>query len=106
MVTRMTPQTRAVLEALMKNPQDELYGLQIAEMTDLAAGTTYTILLRLQNDGWVEARWENVDPEEVGRPARRYYRITSDGAAQASSALTKSRRKRGRAAASPLPEGR
>jgi DNA-binding PadR family transcriptional regulator len=39
----------------------------------------------------VESRWEDVDPQAAGRPARRYYRITGAGVARAEAALSRAR---------------
>ena len=38
------------------------------------------------------SRWEDVDPRAEKRPARRYYRLTADGAVAASAALAVARR--------------
>lgn len=90
----MTLQTQLVLQALLRNPARELYGRQLAEETGLMPGTTHPILLRLEKEGWVTSRKEDIDPHAEGRPARRYYRLTADGAAQASAALAGARRPR------------
>jgi DNA-binding PadR family transcriptional regulator len=39
--------------------------------------------------GWLESAWEEVDPHEKGRPRRRYYTLTPDGAERARFALAK-----------------
>ena len=57
----------------------------------------YPILLRLEHEGWVTSRWEDVDPRAEKRPARRYYRLTAGGAVQASAALAGARRPKGAA---------
>jgi PadR family transcriptional regulator PadR len=84
---RMTVQTLLVLQALMRDPGREMYGLELSEETELLPGTAYPILLRLENEGWVTSRWENIDPAAEKRPARRYYQLTASGAAQASAAI-------------------
>jgi PadR family transcriptional regulator, regulatory protein PadR len=53
MPPRMTMQTQLVLQALLRRPDRELYGLKLAEETGLLPGTAYPILLRLENEGWV-----------------------------------------------------
>lgn len=53
------------------------------------SGTIHPILARLEQAGWLESRWEEIDPSEKGRPRRRYYRFTSDGAALACTALAR-----------------
>jgi PadR family transcriptional regulator, regulatory protein PadR len=57
----------------------------------LQPGTAYPILLRLEHEGWVASRWEDIDPRAEKRPARRYYRLT------ASAALAGARRPKGTA---------
>ena len=92
MVLRMTVQTQLILQALLKDPGRELYGLELSEETGLLPGTAYPILLRLENEGWVTSRWEDIDPRAEKRPARRYYRLTTPGAVQASTAIASARR--------------
>jgi DNA-binding PadR family transcriptional regulator len=88
----MTLQTQLILRALLRDPSRELYGLELSEETGLLPGTAYPILLRLENEGWVTSRWEDIDPHAEKRPARRYYRLTASGATQASAALAAARR--------------
>jgi DNA-binding PadR family transcriptional regulator len=68
-----------VLAALLSDPVADRYGLDLMKATGLPSGTLYPILVRLERAGWLEARWEDVDPASAGRPARRYYRLTADG---------------------------
>jgi PadR family transcriptional regulator, regulatory protein PadR len=87
----MTTTVRQVLEALLRvwddDPTVALYGLEITARTGLLPGTTYPILQRLLDHGWLIDEWEDLDPHEAARPRRRYYRFTEDGAAQARKAL-------------------
>ncbi|WP_433803654.1 PadR family transcriptional regulator [Actinomycetospora sp. CA-084318] len=72
----------------MADPTSEYYGLEVAKGADLPSGTLYPLLARLEGRGFVESRYE--EPEiytGLGRPPRRYYRLTQDGAALARSAL-------------------
>ena len=89
---RLTVQVQLVLQALLRDPAREMYGLELSEETGLQPGTAYPILLRLAHEGWVTSRWEDVDPRAEKRPARRYYRLTAGGAVQASTALAGARR--------------
>jgi len=89
----MTLQTQLVLRALLLDPARDRYGLELCGQTGLPSGTLYPILARLEQMSWVKSRWE--DPDEhitEGRPRRRYYRLTSDGAVEARSALARSYR--------------
>src|SRR5262245_28518568 len=84
---KMTIQTQLVLRALLEQPTQELYGLEICAAAGLASGTIHPILARLERLGWLESRWEDIDPVEEGRPKRRYYRLSPDGADHARHAL-------------------
>ena len=94
----MTIPTQLVLQALVES--DEAYGAQLGAQTHLPSGTVHPILARLEGLDWVESRWEDVDPATEGRPARRYYRLTAEGRAQARAALA---RAAGQVQVSPVP---
>jgi len=98
---RMTIPTQRVLEALLSDADRELYGIEISDAALLPSGTVHPIRARLEGLGWLESRWEDVDPALAGRPARRYYRLTPHGAQAATAALA--RAYRGRATATPRP---
>jgi PadR family transcriptional regulator PadR len=88
MPPRMTASVLKVAAALLADPTAERYGLQLMQATGLPSGTLYPILVRLERAGWVESRWEQADPAAEGRPARRYYRLTRDGAVEARREVT------------------
>lgn len=90
----MTIPTQLVLRVLLADTQLELYGAEIGSAAGLPSGTVHPILARLEGFGWVESRWEDVDPRQAGRPARRYYRLTTSGANAAPAALSRSHRPR------------
>jgi PadR family transcriptional regulator len=89
---RMTITTQLVLAAFLEDPEAERYGLEVCRAADLPSGTVHPILARFEGLGWLESRWEEVDPREEGRPTRRYYRLTNEGADRARSALTRAHR--------------
>ena len=102
---RMTLPTQFVLRALLADPQAELYGVEIGEAAGLPSGTVHPILARLEGLHWVQSRWEDIDPTVEGRPARRYYRLTTAGAQQARAALAESYQSKRRARVSrPVAE--
>lgn len=76
---RITTQTLKVLTVLMSRMQDEVSGADIGRSIKLASGTLYPILMRLEDAGWVESRWETDNPQELGRPRRRFYQLTAVG---------------------------
>ncbi|MBW8484232.1 PadR family transcriptional regulator [Actinomadura sp. PM05-2] len=87
----MTLPTQLVLRALLEEWTHEFYGLQIGQAAGLPSGTVHPILARLEKLGWLESRWEDADPAEQGRPRRRYYKLTPDGAERARIALAQAR---------------
>ena len=91
---RMTLPTQHVLRVFLADTSRECYGLQIGEDAGLPSGTVHPILARLERVGWVVSRWEDVDPRSEGRPARRYYRLTSDGVELARDGLARAHRPR------------
>ena len=79
----MTASVLKVVAALLADPGADRYGLQLMQDTGLPSGTLYPILTRLERAGWVTSQWEQIDPAAEGRPSRRYYRLTAQGATAA-----------------------
>ena len=80
---QMTTQTLKVLMTLMGAETGELSGAEVGRIAKLQSGTLYPILMRLETCGWLESRWETDDPRELGRPRRRFYKVTGIGATRA-----------------------
>jgi DNA-binding PadR family transcriptional regulator len=78
---RRSPQTLAVLSALLRRAQAWHYGYDLLKETGLKSGTLYPILARLQQGGWLEQRWEK--PTGPGRPPRHLVRLTRPGRSMA-----------------------
>ncbi len=76
---RRSHQAKLVLEVLLKAPAEEVYGLQVVDASGVGVGSVYAILRRLEDEGFLDGRWEQVDPSSEGRPPRRYYRLNGDG---------------------------
>jgi DNA-binding PadR family transcriptional regulator len=70
-------QTRAVLAELSARPQAWRHGYDICQATGLRSGTVYPLLIRLHDQGLLEAEWQ--PPEGPGRPPRHVYRLTAAG---------------------------
>jgi PadR family transcriptional regulator, regulatory protein PadR len=85
----MTLPMQLVLRVLLEFPTRQRYGLELGQAAGLPSGTVHPILARLERMGWLESAWEEVDPREQGRPRRRYYRLTPDGAERARDALAR-----------------
>ena len=100
---RMTITTQLVLSAFLEDPERERYGLEVCRVADLPSGTVHPILARFEGLGWLESRWEEIDPSEEGRPVRRYYRLTREGAARARAALARAHQPAPRLVWRPAP---
>jgi DNA-binding PadR family transcriptional regulator len=80
---RVTPQVLRVLNTIINGDARETSGAAISKETGLPSGTLYPILMRLERAGWLKSQWEAGDPAVLGRPRRRFYRVTAKGAAHA-----------------------
>ena len=58
-----------------------LHGYDICRRGGVKAGTLYPLLIRLEEQGYLEAEWQA--PAEPGRPPRHAYRLTAAGRALA-----------------------
>jgi DNA-binding PadR family transcriptional regulator len=78
---------RIFLDALSEGVRAELAGADLMAAAHLSSGTLYPILLRFERAGLLESRWETERPKDLGRPRRRFYRMTQAGAQVAHEAL-------------------
>ena len=98
-----------VLRVLVEDPTASHYGTEIGKAAKLSGGSLYPVLLRLEQAGVLASEREDVDPSEVGRPRRRLYWLTSEGAEFARRTLQEAQRSitpgRGGIPPFPLPGG-
>ena len=96
-------------EAILAHGIDhaDFYGFALARAISdgasalTAHGTLYKALTRMTSTGLLEARWEDANVAETeGRPRRRLYRVTADGAHALSTARAHSHTVAAAAAAS------
>lgn len=82
---RVTMPVVQVLDLLLAEPaRDDWFALEICRRTRLGSGSVVEILFRLQKWGWVTSRWEDAsEAHRQGRPRRRFYQLTGQGAAAA-----------------------
>jgi DNA-binding HxlR family transcriptional regulator len=74
-------QTRTVLFTLLERSQDWHHGYRLMEQTGIASGTMYPMLIRLCEQGYLEAQW--IRSVQDDRPPRHAYRLTPTGLALA-----------------------
>jgi DNA-binding PadR family transcriptional regulator len=75
----------AILHAIASGRQ---FGFDIMEETGLTSGTVYPALDRLESAGYLRSKWEDAAVAHAeGRPARRYFTMTTSGATALRAAL-------------------
>lgn len=74
-------QMRLVLASLSEQRGEWRHGYDLLKATRLLSGTLYPLLMRMTDNGLVEAEWR--DPVQPGRPPRHVYRLTAAGLALA-----------------------
>lgn len=78
---RPSKQMVALLAVLTDGAQHWRHGYDLMKETGILSGTLYPLLMRMTEQGLVEAEWrEAVQP---GRPPRHVYRLTAAGCALA-----------------------
>ena len=77
----LSRQARTLLRVMAEHEAVWRHGYDLSRQTGLKSGTLYPLLIRLHDQGLLQARWE--DPDQPGRPPRHAYRLTLDGLALA-----------------------
>jgi PadR family transcriptional regulator, regulatory protein PadR len=106
---RLTWATLKVFRVVLHDPAGRHYGLEIGKAAGLPSGSIYPLLMRLEQAGWLTSEWESVNPKVAGRPRRRLYQLTGEGAEVGRRALEQAQRDLapgiGRTPGFPLPGG-
>jgi len=77
---RITLPLLQVLAQFLAEPEGDWFGYRLAQVTGLRSGLVHENLIRLENAGWIEARWEDPANHEPHRgPRRRLYQLTGRG---------------------------
>jgi DNA-binding PadR family transcriptional regulator len=80
---RPSKQMLLLLAAFAERAPQWRHGYDLMKATGLMSGTLYPLLMRMTDQGLVEAEWHA--PTHAGRPPRHAYRLTSSGLALARS---------------------
>ena len=94
-------QTLNLLSVLLEQPRSWRHGYDLSQEAQLKAGTLYPILVRLNDRGLLESKWQ--ESEYPGRPPRHLYRLSTKGREYARGQLANST---GRSLAAKLQESR
>jgi PadR family transcriptional regulator PadR len=108
---KLTRPLERVLRVFLADTSARHYGYDLMKAAGLPSGTLYPMLARLEGEGLVSSQWESRPGEAGGRPPRKYYRLTGEGArvarlglAQAAAAAPRTGR-RGTRHTAPRPVG-
>lgn len=74
---RLTLLRLRVLAELRQRPNQA--GADLMRTLGVASGSLYPLLYVLRDAGLVESRLEEQEPQELGRPRRRLYKLTDSG---------------------------
>src|SRR5215211_3338753 len=77
---RITIAVATVLRVFLEDTSQPRYGYELMRLTGYPSGKLYPLLARLERAGWLTKELEDIDPAIQGRPARRLYRISEEGA--------------------------
>lgn len=80
---RVSAKGAALLRAFIDAAPEPLTGSDLMDLLGIASGSLYPILARFESAKWLTSKWERGDPAQLGRPRRRYYRLTALGAKKA-----------------------
>ncbi|MFI9772924.1 PadR family transcriptional regulator [Streptomyces sp. NPDC052415] len=80
---------RIIQAYLGSDPSQPMYATELMETARVGSGSLYPALARMEAKGWIVEEREDINPSEAGRPARRYFRMTGNGAREAHAALVK-----------------
>lgn len=76
---RVTVAFLRILAFFIGNEKKMYCGSDVMKQLNLPSGTVYPLLLRMTKAGWLDRELENVNPKEIGRPAKRFYQISATG---------------------------
>lgn len=79
MAKRLSSQRLLILSQYRDDPQRQLSGAELLRLTKLVSGTLYPALYALEAAKMLVSNWESGDPATLGRPRKRFYRITPLG---------------------------
>ena len=85
---RFTLRGLKLLRLFLDDAERERPGSELMTLTGLASGNLYPLLRSFEQKGLLASRWEEGDPVKLGRPLRRFYKITRPGRFAARKALS------------------
>lgn len=76
---KISGKSMEILLILASDPDREYSGYEIGKQLSMPSGTLYPLLLKIEQAGLLTTKWEDGDPKILGRPRRRYHKISGQG---------------------------
>jgi PadR family transcriptional regulator, regulatory protein PadR len=73
----ISKQTSLLLSIMLESPAEWRHGYHLSQVTGFKSGTLYPLLMRLEEQGFLESKWQESD--RAGGPPRHVYRLTPSG---------------------------
>ncbi|MFJ1608603.1 PadR family transcriptional regulator [Streptomyces sp. NPDC088253] len=86
----LTPAAVRLSQTFLEDVTRRFYATELMEAAHVGSGSLYPALARMEKSGWIVSEDEDAadpTPRKRGRPARRYYWMTGEGARAAHLAL-------------------
>jgi PadR family transcriptional regulator, regulatory protein PadR len=77
---KLTGPLERVLRVFLADVSARRYGYDLMKAARLPSGTLYPMLARLEDRGLVSSEWDVRRDDAGGRPPRKYYQLTGEGA--------------------------
>ena len=84
---RLSHSTLKILQVFLEAPEEELCGSDLMERASVSPGVVYPFLVKWEEEGLLKAQWEKLAASNLGRPRKKFYRLTSAGKTAAKNAL-------------------
>ena len=68
-----------IFSVFLQNPDKQHTGTEVRALAKAGAGTVFPLLQDMCDKDWVTDEWEIQDPKILGRPRKRFFKLTSLG---------------------------
>ena len=84
---RLSHSSLKIVQTFVDAPGEAFCGSELIDRAGVSPGVVYPFLVRWEEEGLLSARWEQQDASDLGRPRKRFYKLTAKGKATAREAL-------------------
>jgi DNA-binding PadR family transcriptional regulator len=84
---RLTHSTLRIIRVFLETPMEEFCGSDLMDLANVSPGVVYPFLVKWEEEGLLKARWEEQDASDLGRPRKRFFKLTGAGKSAAREAF-------------------